>query len=64
MVAIKLCKAIAIIVFLAIQFTGEIQCQSLLGGLLNTVGGLLANGVSPIFQNPAIQPLLRLETVN
>lgn len=49
---------------LIIQFGGEVQCQTLLGGLVNTVGGLLANGLAPILQSPTSRALMRLKTVN
>lgn len=53
-------ETIAIAFFLVIQFTGEIECEGLLGGALNTLSGLVANGVT---LSKTLQALSKFQTV-
>lgn len=63
MVKVKFRGTTAIAFVLIIQF-GEILCKGVIGGLFDTVGDVVASGVSPIFQTPTTRALSKLETVN
>lgn len=64
MVSMKLSKLAAVALFLNIQFIAEIQCTGLIGGVLHTVGSLLANDVVPLLQSSTTRAFARLKTVN
>lgn len=63
MVKLKFLETTTIAFVLIIQF-GEIFCLGVIGDLVDTLGELVADGLSPIIQTSTTRALVKLETVN